>query len=289
MSKRWLINYLLFFLIILMGYLGKPITDPPAKTNTILSAEPKDIDSIRIETSTSNLLFKKTAEQWNIITPIQWPASQINLQRISSIANLEPYSSLPSDEIDISTLGLRFPKAVITLNKDTVVFGDTNRIGSRRYILVKDTVHLVPDNHLPLTAIGLTGFINRTLLPKSLTLTRLKLPQFTLSRDTSASWSVDKNFDGYSADQSNQLIAQWQTLESPNITPYENKSTPLKKITATTNRGDIEFFLMSIQPEIILARADLGVQYHFDGSFYYDLFSLKKQKMPLTTTQDIQQ
>lgn len=284
MSKRWLINYFLLFLIILFGWLGKPITDPdPIDTSTIINVQPEDIKTIRIETKNEILQFNKTLNHWYFTSPIHWPASDINLERIASLVNLEPHSSLPSNEIDISTLGLRFPKAVITLNKNVIIFGDSNQIGSRRYLLVNDTVHLVTDNHLPLTTQGLTGFINKTLLPKSLTLTELKLPQFTLSRTESASWSVDKPFDGYSADQSNQLINNWQTLESTKIKRYENKSTPLKKITAQTNEGSIEFYLLSIQPEIVLARADLGVQYHFDDAFYYDLFSLKKQKMPLDT------
>lgn len=284
MSKRWLINYFLLFLIILMGYLGRPITDPQEKTTTILSAVPQDIKTIKIETKDETLQFNKPLNSWFFTSPIEWPASDINLERIASLVNLEPHSSLPTSEIDISTLGLRFPRAVITLNEDVIVFGDSNQIGSRRYLLVNEIVHLVTDNHLPLTTRGLTGFINKTLLPKSLTLNQLKLPQFTLSRTDSASWSVDKPFDGYSADQSNQLIRHWQTLESTKIKLYENKSTPLKKIIADTNEGLIEFFLLSIQPEIVLARADLGVQYHFDDSFYYDLFSLKKQKMPLDTS-----
>lgn len=282
MSKRWLINYLLFFLIILFGYLGKPITDPKVVT-TILSAEPQDVKTIKIETKDNILHFSKQAKHWQIVSPIKWPASDINLERLTSLVNLEPHSSLPSDQIDISTLGLRFPEAVISLDKDVIVFGDTNKIGSRRYLLVNDTVHLVEDNHLPLTTAGLTGFINKALLPKTLTLKELKLPQFTLSKNDSASWSVSPSLDDYSADQSNQLIANWQTLESANIKPYENKSTPLKKIIAQTSAGKLEFFLLSIQPEIVIARPDLGVQYHFSDDFYYDLFSLKDQKQPLET------
>ncbi len=287
MSKRWLINYLLFFLIILMGWLGKPITDPQQPNKTILSVNPQDIKSIRIETKDDILEFHKPLNRWLFTSPIRWPASDVNLGRIASLVNLEPHSSLPNTEIDISTLGLRFPKAVITLNDDVIVFGDTNQIGSRRYIMVNETVHLVEDNHLPISSAGLTGFIDKTLLPQSLTLSQLKLPQFTLSRTESASWTVNKPTEDYSADQSNQLISNWQTLESTKIKPYNNQKTPIQKIVAQTSEGVIEFFLLRIQPEIVLARPDLGVQYHYSDSFYYDLFSLKKQKSPLNTPQTI--
>lgn len=287
MTKRWLINYLLFFLIILMGWYGRPITAPETLSKAILSAEPQDIKSIRIETKNEILDFKKILNHWYFSSPIQWPASDINLKRMTSLVNLEPHSSIPSSKIDISTLGLRFPNAVITLNEDVIVLGDNNPINHRRYLLINDMVHLVADNHLPLTSLGLVGFINKTMLPKSINLTQLKQPQFTLSRKDSASWSVDKPPTEYSADQSNQLISHWQTLESSNIKPYKIKGTPLKKIIAQTSEGALEFYLLSIQPEIVLARPDLGVEYHFDDSHYYDLFSLKNQQSPLPTPQAI--
>lgn len=266
-----------------MGWLGQPITDPKEQTDSILNTQSQDINYIKIETKDFTIQFNKQDNRWFITSPIKWAASDINLERLISLTKLIPHSSLPSSEIDISTLGLRFPKSVITLNNDAIVFGDTNKIGSRRYIMVNNMVHLVEDNHLPISSTGLTGLIAKTLLPQSLKLNELKLPQFTLSKTESASWSVDKTFDGYSADQSNQLIAHWQTLESTKIKPYDKKNTPLKKIIASTDNAKIEFFLMSIQPEIIIARADLGVQYHYPNSFYYDLFSLIKQKLPLDT------
>ncbi len=43
------------------------------------------------------------------------------------------------------------------------------------------------------------------------------------------------------------------------------------------NGSEIEFYLMSIKPEIVIARPDLGVQYHFSEKQYYDLLSISKQ------------
>ncbi|MBL7004997.1 MAG: hypothetical protein ISR69_13350 [Gammaproteobacteria bacterium] len=284
MSKRWLINYLLFFLVILFSWIGTP---KPENTTpeTLLKLTPKEVSDLRIETKQGIIDFQKKQEHWYINNPIQWPASDINIQRIVSLVNVTPQSSLPNTEIDISTLGLRFPEAVVIANNNVIAFGDSNQLKSRRYIMVNETVHLIDDVYLPLIQAGLTGFIGKALLPKTLTLKQLELPDYTLSRDQSASWTIDNTFEGYSADQSNQLINNWQTLQSTSIKPYVPTKTPLKKISVSTEQGDFEFYLMSIQPEIILAREDLGLQYHFDDSRYYDLFSLKHQRMPLPTEQ----
>lgn len=285
MSKRWLINYFLIFLIILFSWIGTPNTEPK-ETVTISETTPQAITRISIETKDKKLEFNKPLDRWFITQPIQWPASDINLERLSTLVKLEPHSSLPNTEIDISSLGLRFPEAVITLNNEVIIFGDRNQIGSRRYLMVNDTVHLVTDNHLPFISTGLSGFINKSLIPHAFNIEQLQLPAFTLAKESN-SWTTNKPFEGYSADQSNQLITHWQTLESTNIKPYKQNVTPQKKILAKTDQGELEFHLISIQPEIVIARPDLGVQYHFPDDRYYDLFSLKQQKMPLETASQV--
>lgn len=283
MSKRWIFNYLLLVLIILMTWLGQP-SKPTTKITSILASHPQDITDLKIETKKQTLNFKKQNDQWYVTQPVQWLASNINLNRITSLADEEPPSSLPSNEIDISTLGLGFPKAAVTLNKDTVTFGDTNQIGNRRYILTGNMVHLIPDNHLPIINLGLTGLISKSLLPKPIEIYELKLPKVTLQfNKDNASWSIDNKPAHYSADQSNLLINQWQTRQASSIKMYNKKTSPLKKISAKTSAGDIDFYLLHIQPEVVLARADLGLEYHFDSSAYYDFFSLEKQKTPLVT------
>ena len=49
-------------------------------------------------------------------------------------------------------------------------------------------------------------------------------------------------------------------------------------IAILENGSEIEFHLMSIKPEIVIARPDLGVQYHFSEKQYYDLLSIIKQE-----------
>ena len=285
MSKRWIFNYLLLFLIILMTWVGQPNKSKP-EIHTLLTTHAKDIDRVKIETKKETLSFKKEHNQWYLTEPVQWLASNINLKRIVSLADVKPPSSLPSNQIDLSTLGLGFPKAAVTLNKDTVTFGDTNQIGSRRYVLNNNTVHLIPDNHLAIINLGLTGLINKSLIAKPIEIKEMRLPNFTLTfNPEKATWAVDKPPKNYSADQSNLLINHWQTKQATQIKAYNKKSTPLKKITANTSSGNIVFYLLHIQPELVLARPDLGLEYHFDADAYYDFFSLAKQKQPLMTEQ----
>ncbi len=285
MSKRMLINYLLLILIIIFTWIGikYPITeDQMINRNAITTLKPHNITDIKIETADETMVLKKQGTSWNVISPISWFANNISAERIASLAGVEPQSKLPINEIDISTLGLRIPKAVVTLNQKSIYFGDTNRIGNRRYLMVEPNVYLVSDIHYIFINQGLSGLVDSRLLPSQLDLTELKFPAFTVTKSAST-WSTDAAEKSPQA--ASQLVKNWRQKQS-SIKPYDKTLNPLHKIKAGLQTGEqIEFFVLSIQPEIIIARPDLNIQYHFPDHQYYELLSLDKVDQPTEAPQ----
>jgi hypothetical protein len=163
---------------------------------------------------------------------------------------------------------------VVTLNHQRIAFGDNNRIGNRRYLQTGDKVYLVDDIHFPFISNGLNGLLDKRLLPASLQLSSLQLSNLSIRREQ-GNWVTDSA--SQNTGQLQQLIGNWQQLEASAIDSYDNSMTPLNKIRAeTAEAGTIEFYLLSIQPEIILARPDLNLQYHFPDHYYYGLLALKQ-------------
>ena len=277
LSKRWIINYLLFTLIIVFTWIGynNPIReDQKLDSNFITSIKPGDIDRIRIETADQSLELQRKGAQWQIESPVKWPANNVAVERIATIAKTQPHSQLPSSQIDLATLGLVIPKAAITLNDTTLLFGDVNPIGNRRYLLIGSQVFLITDVHFALINQGLFGLIDQRLLPSSLQASGLKSLQFDL-RNKQGNW---KN-TGQDSNQKaiNELINNWQGLAATKVTGYNSRQTPLSKVSATlTDEQSIEFYILSISPEIIIARPDLGIQYHFPDHYYYGLLAFSK-------------
>ena len=280
MSKRMLINYLLIILIIIFTWIGikYPITeDQMINRNAITTLKPKNITYIKIETADETIVLNKQGTSWKVISPINWFANNISAERIASLAGVEPQSKLPLDEIDISTLGLRIPKAVVTLNKKSIYFGDTNRIGNRRYLMAEPNVYLVSDIHYIFISQGLSGLLDNRLLPSQLDLIELKFSAFSVNKSGPA-WSTDTT--GKSPQAAAQLVTNWRQKQA-SIKPYDKTLNPLQKIKARLQSGEeIEFFVLSIKPEIIIARPDLNIQYHFPDHQYYELLSLDKINQP---------
>jgi len=273
-SRRWLINYLLFILIIIFTWIGikYPVDQAQQQGNAITNLKPQAIDQIKIETADIIIQLNKQAGSWRITSPIQWFANNIAAERLTTIATLETQSRLPRSEIDLSSLGLTLPKAVISLNQQSIVFGDTNRIGNRRYLLVGSDVYLVNDIHFPFISQGLNGLLDNRLLPARLALQSIKINNLQINREQGQWISSNPQHNSQAV---TRLINEWQTAPASRIKAYDSNLTPLHKISAKTQSDElIEFYLLSIKPEIIIARPDLNLQYHFPENQYYELLSL---------------
>lgn len=278
-SRRWIINYLLFTLIIIFTWIGikYPIGEnQKIKRNNITQLRAQDITHIKIETADDILRLEKQGSRWLITDPVNWYANNISAERLSTLATLEATSKLPKDQIKLSTLGLSIPKAVVTLNDQSIYFGVTNQIGNRRYLLVDDNVYLSNDIHFPFINQGLSSLLDNRLLPASLSLQSFKSANFSLQKQPSG-WISDN--PGHQAEAIDALIRNWQSQQASSIRAYNSNMTPLHKVIATTEKGEtIKFFVLSIKPEIIIARPDLKQQYHFPDHQYYKLLSLDQAR-----------
>jgi hypothetical protein len=274
-SKRWLINYVLLAAIIVLTWIGYqfPIReDQKLSQKLITPLKAADIDRLRIENADELIDIEKTDGRWMIIRPIRWYGNKLALDRLVTLAEQPLHSKLASSQIDLSTIGLRIPRAIVTLNDTAIAFGTTNRIGNRRYLLIPPNVYLVDDLHYAFVSQGLAGLVDPRLLPPALDLAALKLPAASIER-VGDGWRSDRG----NSNAATRLIDNWRQLQAGRVKPYRPRGTPLQKIIATTGDGrQIEFFVLSIQPEVVIARPDLGLQYHFSDSRYYDLLALDR-------------
>lgn len=280
-SKRWLINYVLILLIVVFTFIGNRynVQTGYQPDNRISTLKPQDIKQVRIQTADSSIQLNKAGTSWQIESPILWHANNIVVERIVGMVNAETDSRLPASDIDLSTLGLQFPKAILRLNETEFMFGATNNIGERRYILSGDTVYLLTDKYLPFMTQGISGLIDRRLLPRSLPLQTLKLSTSTLKKSDNSSWQ--SSTETITEAQASQIINRWQTLEATQIKTYQPGQTPMQKIIAgLDNGGQIEFYVLSITPKIVIARPDLGLQYYFNENHYYGLLAAPRDETP---------
>jgi hypothetical protein len=145
--------------------------------------------------------------------------------------------------------------------------------------MVGSTVFLLPDQHLPFITQGLTAMVDRRLLPRTDELTVFKLPEFEISRDDNNNWQLI-GADGFEQGQIATLVDNWQNLEASRVKLFSANKVPQQKIRVQFADGqNQEFFVMSIDPEIIIANPRIGLQYHFPTDLYYQLISLRADEI----------
>lgn len=280
-SRRWIINYVLVVLIVIFTYVGNRfgVQTGYQPQQHITEIKPENIESVEIETADTALALKRDSGGWMLEAPIRWPANDVNVERLLGIASVETDSRLAANEIDLATLGLKFPKAILRLNDTEVLFGATNNIGARRYTMVGSTVFLLPDQHLPFITQGLAAMVDRRLLPRTDELTVFKLPEFEISRDDLNNWQLI-GADGFEPGQIATLVDNWQNLKASRVKLFSANKVPQQKIRVQFADGQYqEFFVMSIDPEIIIANPQIGLQYHFPAELYYQLISLRTDEI----------
>ncbi len=277
LSRRWIINFILIFLIVLFTYIGNhfDVKTGYQQQQRITTVEAADIGRVEIKTPQSTLVLSRSGDGWRIDSPIQWSADRGNVERLIAIVDAETDSQLDADEIDLSTLGLDLPKALLRLDDTQVLFGATNNIGERRYVKIGERVYLLPDVHLPFISQGLLSVLDRRLLPLDYELTRLDLPGLALERVADGKWQNTEN-ERFAPEQVKALVDNWQQLPASRVQHYRASDTPRQKIAARLADGSaLEFYVMSIDPEIVIANPATGFQYHFGADYYYQLIALR--------------
>lgn len=275
LSRRWMLNLGLLLLIGVSTYSGIKYDAQSGNNsiNRITALDSAEINSLSLKTTYEALELRRSGGNWQIESPIRWPASNTNVERLLAITRAETESRIPADEIDLASLGLQPPRGLLRLNDTDILFGDTNNIGSRRYVMIGSTVYLLPDLHLPFMSQGLLGIVDRRLLPASADLESLKLPEFELTRSDNGAWQI-KNAGQFSSDQLNHLVGNWQQLRAKRVKLYPGTTTPAQKVIAQLSDGRRhEFLVLSTSPDIIIAHPRIGLQYHFSESFYDQLLS----------------
>ena len=276
LSKRWIVNALLVALIVGLSLAG--VFFEPSATVEIkpaisqLSAD--EIDTIEIETGDLQLRLQRDNDGWAIESPISWPAQVNNVRRLLSILKVEADALADTADIDLAALGLQQPKASMRFNGIPMLFGATNNIGGRRYVMLDEKLYLLPDVHLVFVNQGLAGLVDRRLLPGHQGIVSLRLPDLELRLDKNKLWRSNQAIE-FSQASLLRLVDNWRDLQATRISNFDLALPPRQLIEIELADGEvIEFLLMSEDPEIIIAHPKLGLQYHFRRNYHDQLITL---------------
>jgi hypothetical protein len=248
-----------------------PDEQPASLIENLTDINPESIQNIQVEQLDQEpFTFIKQNDKWLMTFPYQVPANNTRINAILRLLAEQSHAQLVVNNNDMVRFKLDPPQVTLRLDDHVFLFGDTEALDERRYVLSDNKVHLINDTLYPQLISAATVFINPRLLPDDAEIISLQLPKHTLQLDA-GNWSI-KPADDVDTETLPDLIRAWQRSAAITISAFEQ--TEHSGVIHVLLNGDrhILFRIISMPPKAILARPDLGIQYHLDSYTAEQLF-----------------
>jgi hypothetical protein len=269
MKSRWIINILLLVAIAILSLVAhfRPGIDQQAEAIPITGLKKDQLRRIHINRPVREdlVLLKNTSGHWDIERTPTLPTESLQVNSLLRLAEQKAVRSYSASELELSQLQLEPPYATVFLNDTAVEFGNLEPIEGLRYVRVADRVHLIPDIYIQLIELSYTQFVRRRLFEKGTRIAAITLPGLSI-RKADQSWEVEPDQE-ISSDDLQAFTQRWQDATSLNVqTAAEMESKEIVEITLADNAGSTNFLIASREPELVLVRTDLGIQYRMGNT-----------------------
>lgn len=222
---------------------------------------PAAIDTIAIEHPGSPAIrLARQNGSWMLTAPVQAEADPFEVNALVGLADTGVQQKL--DEGDFKELGLAPARYRITINDQTLDFGGEEPLKYRRYVLVggKQIVLITDPGNAAFDA-DYSDLISKSLLPANAEITRIKAPGLSLEKTAGGAW----NSPDHPQAQGGQLLAAvdaWKAAKSLFNSAIEPEDAQADAVVLTLADGrTLGFNIVAREPQLILARPDLGLRY----------------------------
>lgn len=280
MKNRWLLNLILLLVVAgLVAFLYlRP--KPGAETDTtyeVSNYKMAEFNAISIEFPTkAPVTFEKVGGYWQLTAPYKARADQASVQRILSVIAAKTEAKINSS--DLEKYGLQNPAIKLQLfrNKNDVeifLFGTYNPVTDEQYVMHDKVIYLLPNSYSEAAATQVIEMVDKAPLKPTekvagFDFSRLEQwEELRLNLDlVDGQWKVSIAKAKPQQNELNEwLDFSWLQTQAKAVELY----TPDRKTTYPSfeiklrDGSKVHFDKIQESPELILARPDEGLLYHF--------------------------
>lgn len=276
MKSRWIVNLVLLLLVAGMGLALKFMPEKPqAQPSTVTLSELNSdtFSQISIEAPAKNpVTLEKRDGRWWLVQPYKARADAMAVERVLSVVRAESVDKF--DATDPARYGLDHPALKLKLGAEEFLFGTFNPVSGKQYVGFRNSVYLIESKYSESATTQVVEMLDKNLLAAdeqiaSFDFSRLEQWEeggglrMAMEKDQ---WVVTRpNTTAKQEELKGWFADSWGTLIAMSVEPYQpdhRKKYPSFEIKLK-NGKTLHFDKESESPELILARPDEGLRYHF--------------------------
>lgn len=234
------------------------------------------IDSITIQhnkniTQLSRNINSERNSQWQITQPLSVAANNFRIQSLLKLLQTPVHNKYSEVEIDLKASGLVSSQTSIQFNDELISFGIINPASNLRFIKRGEFVYTIEDVYSPLLSANFSALVSLDLLPANSQIEKLILLNQTISKNEKSFWQSNISI---SADNIEIALDHWQRAQAFGIHPYMQREELADIFIFLQGQEQaIHFVVTDIDPWLILARPELGLEYHLNIETYDQLIA----------------
>lgn len=269
LARRWWLNVALLVIVAALGALvWYRSAHIPAETRTSLTEiDPTSIRRLEIERpKEAPASLERHDDEWRLVAPFKARADALAVESLLQLARAPIDATITPADGDLARYGLDHPLLTIRLDDTAIRFGQMHPLKDECYVQVGNAVHLIAGHYYAQAAARPTNYIDSRLIEPGRKLVTLKLPGFALRLDD-GTWRREPEIATLSSDKINAFVDDWRHGRALQVEKSSGRKTretiEIGFEEANGHRSTLTIGVLQREPELVLARSDEGLEYHF--------------------------
>lgn len=270
MKGRWWLNLALLVVVVALALVAvyRPGIHKPPPLQALTTLKQAAISHIRVKKAGEDeLKLVRKGITWHMTAPRTARVNKFRVQQLLQLAGAKTKTRFTVKPSELAKYGLNKPAVTVWLNDTAIRFGGAHPMEPLRYVLVGNSVNLLPATYYYSASAQLDTYFNTQLLDPGSHPTAITLPDFSVYRDH-GKWRMKPAKKGLSADQFTTFVDHWRMARALEVQPYSGK--PVKghvkiqlESSGSGKAGELELGILARKPALILYRPDEGLEYRF--------------------------
>ena len=271
MSKINILNLVLSIIVITLAIVIYYSEEPNIQLDRLTDSDVNSINSIIIQNNKNEATLIKKTERWEFTQPISVAANNFRINSLLKLLNAPVHNQYPIDEVNLADTGLEKSATKISFDGQEITFGIDNAATGLRYIQLNNYVYTIEDVYYPLISSNFSTLVSFNLLPNDSHIKKLILKNQTITKDSPGLWQ--SNID-MTADNINKAIDDWKHAQAFGVHEYIKREELGEVFIYLENEQEpITYIIADDDPWLILARPELGLEYHLNIEAYNNLIT----------------